>query len=148
MRLPNYVLSLTFALLAGLITTSAWAKTIDSEKKLQQISDHFMTQVATGDTESALALIAAYLGVDAAQFEQRAGKLVNDMRRIESSAGKALSYAKLDDQRVGEHFYKSRYLLKFQQAALVWEINYYQASKGWQLVDVSFNTDIDALFTK
>jgi hypothetical protein len=29
----------------------------------------------------------------------------------------------------------------------VWELNYYQANKGWHLVDVSFNTNINALFT-
>ena len=128
------------------LSTSAWSKSIGSTDKVEQVSDHFMTQVTQGDSQSALSLIDAYLGVDTASFEQRASKIVNDMKRIETSAGKALSFAKIDTRRVGEHFYQVRYLLKFQQAALVWELNYYQPDTGWQLVDVSFNTDIDSLF--
>ena len=128
------------------LSTSAWSKSIGSTDKVEQVSDHFMTQVTQGDSESALSLIGAYLGVDTASFEQRASKIVNDMKRVETSAGKALSFAKIDTRRVGEHFYQVRYLLKFQQAALVWELNYYQPDTGWQLVDVSFNTDIDSLF--
>lgn len=128
------------------LSASVWSKSIDNTDKVEQVSDQFMTQVTQGDAESALSLIGAYLGVDTASFEQRASKIVNDMKRIETSAGKALSFAKIDTRRVGEHFYQVRYLLKFRQAALVWELNYYQPDAGWQLVDVSFNTDIDSLF--
>lgn len=128
------------------LSASVWSKSIDNTDKVEQVSDQFMTQVTQGDAESALSLIGAYLGVDTASFEQRASKIVNDMKRIETSAGKALSFAKIDTRRVGEHFYQVRYLLKFRQAALVWELNYYQPDTGWQLVDVSFNTDIDSLF--
>lgn len=136
-----------FLAIATLIfSANAWSRSIESTDKVEQVSDHFMAQVKQGDSESALSLIAAYLGVDTASFEQRASKIVNDMKRIEASAGKALSFAKIDNRRVGEHFYQVRYLLKFQQAALVWELNYYQPDTGWQLVDVSFNTDIDSLF--
>lgn len=134
--------------LSCLFASTANAKTIANDKKLAQVSDLFMSQVSSGDTESALALISAYAGVDASQFNDRSLKLVTDMKRIEASAGKPLSFAKIDVQKVGEHFYKARYLLKFQQAALVWELNFYQPTKGWQLVDVTFNTNIEALFAK
>jgi len=146
LRIFSRPVALLLCLSIGIGIGTATAKTIPSEKKLEQVSDLFMSQVSAGDTESALALISAYVGVDTAQFNERSSKLVLDMKRIEASAGKPLSFAKIDVQKVGEHFYKARYLLKFQQAALVWELNFYQPSEGWQLVDVTFNTNIDALF--
>ena len=124
----------------------AWAKSLPSTDKVVQESDLFMSQLADGDAETAINLISVYLGIDAEQFNQRAQKIVNDMKRINTSAGKALSFAKLDEQSIGEHFYKVRYLLKYQQAAIVWEINFYQPEQGWYLVDINFNTDINALF--
>jgi len=70
----------------------------------------------------------------------------HDMKQLESNQGKPLSFAMLKQESVGEHFYKISYLLKYPAAALVWELNYYQPAEGWNLVDISFNTDINALF--
>ncbi|KZX82208.1 hypothetical protein A3715_00165 [Oleiphilus sp. HI0009] len=124
----------------------ASSKPLANLKKLEQATDLFMEQVAKGDSESALNLISAYAGVNPEQFAQRSARIIQDMQRIESSAGKALSYAKVDTKSVGEHLYKVRYLLKFRQAALVWEMNFYQPDQGWYLVDVNLSTDINALF--
>lgn len=138
-------LSLICALLMA-ASSIAWAKSLPSTEKIVQESDLFMSQLADGDAETAINLISVYLGINADQFNQRAQKIVGDMKRINASAGKALSFARLDEQSIGEHFYKVRYLLKYQQAAIVWEINFYQPDKGWYLVDINFNTDINALF--
>jgi len=140
-------LRLCLALLLA-FTSSAYAKTIPDTDKVLQVSNHFMGQVTAGDTKSALSLISAYLGIDASHFEQRSNTLIDNMKRVETSYGKALSFAKLDEQNVGDHFFKIRYLLKFQQAALIWEMNYYQPQSGWHLVDVSMSTDINKLFEK
>lgn len=143
--MKNLLLSLT-CLMSFAFSTGSFAKSLPNTGKVLQESELFMSQLASGDAETAINLISVYLGIDANAFNQRAQKIVNDMRRINESAGKPLSFAKLDEQSIGDHFFKVRYLLKYQQAAIVWEINFYQPEKGWQLVDISFNTDIDALF--
>lgn len=143
--MKNLLLSLT-CLMSLALSTSSLAKSLPSTEKVLQESELFMSQLASGDAETAINLISVYLGIDANAFNQRAQKIVNDMKRINESAGKPLSFAKLDEQSIGDHFFKVRYLLKYQQAAIVWEINFYQPEKGWHLVDISFNTDIDALF--
>lgn len=127
-------------------STTTWAKSLPGTEKILQESDLFMSNLASGDTETAINLISIYLGIDTEQFNLRAQKIVSDMKRINTSAGKPLSFAKLDEQSIGDHFFKVRYLLKYQQAAIVWEINFYQPENGWYLVDISFNTDINALF--
>ncbi len=143
--MKNLLLALTWAISITL-STSALAKSLPNTDKVIQESELFMSQLASGDAEAAINLISVYLGIDANAFNQRAQKIVSDMQRINGSAGKPLSFAKLDEQSIGDHFFKVRYLLKYQQAAIVWEINFYQPEKGWYLVDISFNTDIDALF--
>ena len=105
-----------------------------------------MSQLMSGEFESAYSLMTAYIGVNITQFEERGKKAAEAMKQMEKTQGKPLSYALLKTQSVGEHFYKATYLLKYSAAALVWEFNYYQPDKGWKLVDISFNTNINALF--
>ncbi len=138
-------LALVFTLSLFASATSL-AKSLPSTQKITQETDLFMSNLASGDAETAINLISVYLGIDADQFNQRAQKIVNDMKRINASAGKPIAFAKLDEQSIEDHFFQVRYLLKYQQAAIVWEINFYQPESGWRLVDISFNTDIDALF--
>lgn len=137
-----------FLTLILLLTTPAlsFAKTLEDTAKVDKVSDFFMSQILAGEVPSAFALISAYLGVDLAPFEERGKKAELNLNQLNSSLGKPLSYALLEKQAVGEHFYKLIYLLKYESAALVWEINYYQPSEGWKLVDVNFNTNINALF--
>ena len=122
------------------------AKPLSDKAKVDQVSEQFMTQILAGEIEQAYSQLSAYLGVSPEQFNERSKKIVQDMAKLEQSVGKPLAFAKLKQQSVDEHFYKITYLLKFQTAALIWELNYYQPEQGWKLVDVSFNTDINALF--
>jgi hypothetical protein len=146
----NVVLKHFAALITALMllvsTSSLFAKPLEDEAKMDSASETFMAQVAMGETDAALSLISAYIGVDPLQFQQRGEKIISDMKQITASAGKPISHALLKKQSVDGHFYKITYLLKFPRAALVWELNFYQANKGWHLVDVGFNTNINALF--
>lgn len=137
---------LLLCLLLALTSTHTWSKTLPNEKKIIQTSKYFMEQLSQGETESAYQLISAYLGVDMEAFLQRGAKVAQDLKQLETRIGKPLGYALLKESRVGDHFYKMRYLLKYETAALIWELNYYQPTEGWKLVDVTFNTDINALF--
>lgn len=125
---------------------STQAKTLPSTEKLEQTGNFFMEQILAGEVESAYSLISAYLGVDLEPFLERGSKTAQDLKQLENKIGKPLSFALLKKQNVASHFYKVTYLLKYKTAALVWELNFYQPEKGWRLVDVSFNGDINALF--
>lgn len=132
--------------LALTLSVYSQAKSLESQDQADKVSDFFMSQVLSGDVSSAYALIAAYLGVDAASFEEQGKKAELSLKQLNDNLGKPLSSAVLKKQSVGEHFYKITYLLKYESAALVWELNYYQPQQGWKLVDISFNTDINSLF--
>jgi hypothetical protein len=105
-----------------------------------------MTQLISGELESAYSLMSAYIGVNPSQFEERGKRASHDMQQVEQNQGKPLSFALLKEQSIGEHFHKISYLLKYKAAAIICSLNYYQPEKGWQLVDISFSTDIDSLF--
>ena len=122
------------------------AKPLVDKNKVNKVNDYFMSQLVAGEFDSAYSLMTAYIGVNMAQFEERGKKAAIAMKQMEKSQGKPLSFALLKTQSVGDHFYKATYLLKYPAAALVWELNYYQPKKGWKLVDINFNTNIDALF--
>lgn len=122
------------------------AKVLENTEKVDKVSNYFMSQIVSGEVSSAYSLISAYLGVDPAGFEERSKKADMSLSQLNKNLGKPLSYALLEKQAVGTHFYKIIYLLKYESAALVWELNYYQPQQGWKLVDINFNTDINALF--
>ncbi|KZY86534.1 hypothetical protein A3741_26450, partial [Oleiphilus sp. HI0069] len=129
----------------SLITFSSLslAKPLASKDKINKVSDYFMSQVVQAEYDSAYSLMSAYIGVSPEQFEERGKKISHDMKMLEARQGKPLSFALLKQESVGEHFYKISYLLKYPSAALVWELNYYQPQEGWNLVDISFNTNIN-----
>lgn len=134
-------------IILSLIFSSASAKTLQSKDKINKVSDYFMNQVVNGEYESSYSLMSAYAGVNAAQFEERGKRITQDLKQLEQSQGKPLAFALLKQQSVDEHFYKITYLLKYPSAAIVWELNYYQPTTGWKLVDISYNTNINALFS-
>jgi len=138
--------SLSVLILLLTFLSQANAKPLASKEKVDKVSNYFMTQILNGEVEAAYSLLSAYIGIDLEQFTERGKKVASDIKRLEKSSGKPLSFDLLETQSVGEHFYKATYLLKYQSIALIWSINYYQPDKGWNLVDVSFNGDINALF--
>ncbi|MFT5717010.1 MAG: hypothetical protein ACI9T7_001193 [Oleiphilaceae bacterium] len=138
--------SVSLFVLFVIFFSQAQAKSIASKDKTDKVSSYFMGQILSGEVEAAYSLLSAYAGIDLEQFIERGKKVSTDMKQLEKSAGKPLSFDLLETQSVGEHFYKITYLLKYETIALIWNINYYQPDKGWKLVDVSFNGDINALF--
>ncbi len=146
-NISRWICQTAFAGLVSLFLSSPiMAKDLPDTKKVKQVSDFFMGQLVAGEIESGYSLMSAYLGVDINAFVEKGKKAEADIKQLQQSIGKPLSLALLKEESVGEHFYKLTYLLKYQAAALVWEINYYQPDSGWKLVDVSFNGDINALF--
>jgi hypothetical protein len=140
------ILQPTLLLLLIICFSQAHAKPLASKEKADKVSDFFMTQILNGEIEAAYSLLSAYIGVDMEQFTERGKKTASDMKQLEQRAGKPLSFALLEKNSVGEHFYKVSYLLKYQTIALIWNINFYQPEQGWNLVDVSYNGDINSLF--
>ena len=60
--------------LALTLSVYSQAKSLESQDQADKVSDFFMSQILSGDVSSAYALIAAYLGVDAASFEEQGKK--------------------------------------------------------------------------
>jgi len=139
-------ISTSLFILFLVLFSQAHAKPIESKEKADKVSQYFMDQVLKGEIEAAYSLLSAYVGIDLEQFIERGKKVANDMKQLEKSSGKPLSFDLLETQSVGEHFYKITYLLKYETVALIWSMNYYQPDQGWKLVDVSFNGDINSLF--
>ena len=139
-------ISLSLLILFFAFFSHVHAKPIENKDKADKVSNYFMGQILNGEVEEAYSLLSAYAGIDLEQFIERGKKVANDMKQLEKSSGKPLSFDLLETQSVGEHFYKITYLLKYETVALIWNINYYQPDNGWKLVDISFNGDINALF--
>lgn len=105
-----------------------------------------MSLLLKGNTERAYKELISEVGGDSERLSQQAAEVATFMTKVRDQLGEPISYDLITTGSIKEHFYKQKYLLKFDNAAIVWEINYYQPRKGWKLVDIAYNTDIDALF--
>lgn len=133
--------------LFSLTSTLAHAKALADTDKARALADAFMQQLTSGEVEAGYSTLSAYVGVDFEQFNARGKKMLSDLQQIETRVGKPLSYDHLATQAVKQHLLKLTYLLKYPSAAVIWEFNFYQPQNGWQLVDVSYHTNINALFS-
>ena len=138
--------SISLFILFFTFSSQIHAKPIASKDKVNKVSNYFMNQIFNGDVEAAYSILSAYVSTDPELLIEKGKIVANDILQAEKSAGKPLSFDLIETQSVGEHFYKITYLLKYDSNALIWNINYYQPDQGWRLVDVSINTDINALF--
>ncbi len=134
------------ALCSLLLSTVAHARTLADAAAARKLADQFMAQLVKGEADAGYDMLSAYIGVDFEQFNQRGKKMLGDLQQIGSSVGKPIGFDLLATQSVKTHFMKLTYLLIYGNAALVWELNFYQPEKGWQLVDVSYHANINDLF--
>ena len=118
----------------------------DTKEKLSKAGGNFMSLLLKGKTEQAYKALLSEVGGDTERLTQQATEMATFMVKVREQLGEPISYDLITTGSIKEHFYKQKYLLKFDNAAIVWEINYYQPREGWKLVDVAYNTDIDALF--
>ncbi|MFD2229414.1 hypothetical protein [Alkalimarinus sediminis] len=118
----------------------------DTKEQLSKAGSDFMSLLLKGRTEQAYQTLLAEVGGDSDRLNQQATDVAAFMLKVREQLGDPISYDLITTDSIKNHFFKQKYLLKFDNAAIVWEINYYQPRDGWKLVDVAYNTDIDALF--
>ena len=128
------------------LANTAAESTKDTKQQLSKAGGHFMSLLLKGKTEQAYKELLSEVGGDTERLTQQATEMATFMVKVREQLGEPISYDLITTDSIKEHFFKQKYLLKFDNAAIVWEINYYQPREGWKLVDVAYNTDIDALF--
>ena len=143
MRLFFVVILTTLFFFNNLASASENASTNESLKKT---GDQFMSALLKGNTKQAYKDIVPYAGEEKERFTQQGMSVAAYMTKVREQIGEPISFDLIATQSIKEHFFKQTYLLKFDNAAIVWEINYYQPKQDWKLVDITYNTDIDALF--
>ena len=117
-----------------------------SKEDLKKAGDQFMSALLKGKTEQAYKNIISTTGEEKERFTQQGTSVSAYMTKVREQIGEPVSFDLIATQSIKDHFFKQKYLLKFDNAAIVWEINYYQPKQGWKLVDITYNTDIEALF--
>jgi len=118
----------------------------NTKEDLKKTGDQFMSALLKGNTEQAYKEIIPSAGDEKERFTQQGMSVSAYMTKVREQIGEPISFDLIATQSIKEHFFKQKYLLKFDNAAIVWEINYYQPKQGWKLVDITYNTDIEALF--
>ncbi len=133
-------------LMLMLFAITAKAATLNETSQVTQLTTEFMKELQAGNTPGAYAAVTKYLGVDAQQFEAY-GRTAHDyMSKVNKEIGPAISFDLLANEAVKQHLLRQTYLLKYEEAALVWRFTFYNSGKGWRLVGVDYSTDVEQLY--
>lgn len=147
MRLLFVVMLTTLFFFNNLASASTSAPENQSSKEsLKKIGDQFMSTILKGNTEQAYKDIIPATGDEKERFTQIGMRVTAEMKKLREQIGEPLSFDFITAQSIKDHFFKQIYLLKFNNAAIVWEINYYQPNQGWKIVEINYNANFDDLF--
>ncbi len=144
----NYGITRAFSL-ALLFTfgSTLHAAKLENRNEMLTLSTEFIEQVAQEKTEKAYRNIQRYAIASDAEFGSILEQALKQSKLIETELGRSTGHALIRKETIGNAFERHTWLIKYQKAALVWQITYYQAEEGWQVMAINFNADVEPLYT-
>ena len=141
-------LLLTLTALASLlsVTSTVSADTLDTPAALQATTERFLASAVDGQLAEAYRALRPFLGVGQAPFDASAREADSYFRRVAEQVGDPIGYSHVLTESIGEDFYRTVWLQKFDTAAIAWTFTFYQPREGWKLVGVSYSTDLASLY--
>lgn len=124
----------------------AQADSLESRKMADKAVSTFIQQADQGNVDQAYLGLRPYLGVEVDAYDKAAKKAVTYFKEVFDKVGKPVGDAVVKREQIGDSFYRISLLQKYQSAAFEWQFTFYQPKKGWQVVGVSYSTDIDDLY--
>ena len=86
---------------------------------------------------------------------QAVTELRNKVEELQTQVGGILAYEKYDTKRVGEDVFLVRYILKYEQAPVIWTFTFYRKpalttsisspNSAWMFIQLNFDADIKNL---
>ncbi|PIE43938.1 MAG: hypothetical protein CSA50_03005 [Gammaproteobacteria bacterium] len=143
--MKHFTCTLSFCLLMVSNTAALSAKITDSTN-LIKVSHAFIELIAQDKTSRAYDTLRDYALASNSEFANIKSEAMAKAAQIKAQLGPSTGTALVKKERIENHFEKHTYLIKYGKAALVWEMTFYQANKGWQVMGVSFNTQIANLY--
>jgi len=140
----RYIALAVIGLLIGPL--AAHADSLESHKAADQAVRHFMTLADQGKLARSYAYLHAYLGVSGDAYDKAAQKAVNYFGQVFKQVGTPRGAVLVRREAIKNQFYRVTMLQKFPSAAFAWQFTFYRPDKGWELVGVSYTTDIDDLY--
>lgn len=123
------------------------AAKLENRNELLALSTEFIAQVSSERTEKAYRAIQRYAIASDAEFGNIMEQALSQSKLIETELGKSTGHSLIRKESVGNDFERHTWLVKYAKAALVWQIIFYQADEGWQVMAVNFNSDVEPLYT-
>ncbi len=142
-----FLRSFALAMLAALFwPQAASADSLKSHQTVDEAVQHFMTLADQGNLAKSYAYLHAYLGVSGDAYDKAAQKAVQYFQQVFKQVGKPSGAVLVRREAIKNQFYRVTMLQKFPSAAFAWQFTFYRPGDGWELVGVSYTTDIDDLY--
>lgn len=125
---------------------SAFADGFKTEPECRLFADNIVDELVQEHFQAAFDLAKKYWPVS----QVRVNKLANEVKRKwpndDQHPGKSIGKEFIGMQRISESFLRYRYLHKFENNAIYWQIDYYKARDLWRMHNIVFHENLDPLY--
>ena len=133
------------ALLASTAATAQQAP-FGTPADVRKFSDAVMTLVGNGKYEDAWKRMRLATIIPSAEFDAFAAQFASQAPAVTPRYGKVVGHEYIRDQQVGTSLLRFQYIVKYERAAMRWNLIYYRSANGWVLTDFKFDGNVNALF--
>lgn len=119
---------------------------LQSEDDVRKVSDQFMEQVKAEQYEDAFALLKPIWPLPEADYRGLVATTNEQMRLVESSFGKVLSFEFIRKQSAGDSLLQLIYLQKLENTPIRWVLTFYKPVDTWLVNSVSWDDTLESLF--
>jgi len=119
-----------------------------TKAEVGEVSDEFMTLVEAEKYNEAFALLKPDWPVAEEDYQTLKTMTAEQMVVVKNGFGAVTGAEWIRTEEIGESYIRLTYLQKFEKHALKWVLVYYNPADEWLVNQVSWDDNIDTLFTE
>ena len=117
-----------------------------SQADVQQLCEQFLNDMVAGRYEAAFHALRPYFPVSEAKFDHLKTETRRQLELAEEQFGTPIGWALGRSDLLGETALRLRYLQKFENDVIYWDLVFYKPREAWVLNGLGFDDDIPGLF--
>ena len=117
-----------------------------SQADVQQLCEQFLNDMVAGRYEAAFHALRPYFPVSEAKFDHLKTETRRQLELAEEQFGTPIGWALGRSDLLGETALRLRYLQKFENDVIYWDLVFYKPREAWLLNGLGFDDDIPGLF--
>ncbi len=121
-------------------------KTFKTADEANRAADEINNYFAKGEDQGAIKMLNSMIFPKNTALAKKLKTLATAVKENQKVMGKALGTDMVREQKGGKSLVRYSYIIKYLEAPFIIHYTYYNAGKGYVLIDVEHSTDLEGVF--